>query len=78
MSAALIPKHPGDAVAAIQAVVAATGSQLRVLAASIRDAADMASLAARVSVGCFARDPPCVCAFLMLLLPVVGAPGFQY
>lgn len=39
-----------DAVAAMQAAVTATGSQMRVLVASIRSASDMATLAARVSV----------------------------
>lgn len=43
-----------DAVAAMQAAVTANGSQMRVLVASIRDASDMATLAARVS--------GCVCA----------------
>lgn len=38
-----------DAVAAMQAGVTATGSQMRVLVASIRDASDMSTLAARVS-----------------------------
>lgn len=39
-----------DAVAAMQAAVTASGSQMRVLVASIRDASDMATLAARVSL----------------------------
>lgn len=38
-----------DAVAAMQAAVTSSGSQMRVLVASIRDASDMATLAARVS-----------------------------
>jgi hypothetical protein len=38
-----------DAVAAMQAAVTANSSQMRVLVASIRDASDMATLAARVS-----------------------------
>lgn len=38
-----------DAVAAMQAAVTASGSHMRVLVASIRDASDMATLAARVS-----------------------------
>lgn len=39
-----------DGVAAMQAAVTATGSQMRVLVASIRNASDMATLAARVSL----------------------------
>jgi transaldolase len=39
-----------DAVTAMQAAVTATGSQMRVLVASIRNASDMATLAARVSL----------------------------
>jgi transaldolase len=38
-----------DAVTAMQAGVTATGSQMRVLVASIRDASDISTLAARVS-----------------------------
>ena len=38
-----------DAVAAMQSAVTNTGSGMRVLVASIRDASDMAALAARVS-----------------------------
>lgn len=41
-----------DAVAAMQAGVTATGSQMRVLVASIRDASDMSTLAARVRIRC--------------------------
>jgi hypothetical protein len=44
-----------DAVAAMQAGVTATGSQMRVLVASIRDASDMSTLAARVSGRCCGR-----------------------
>lgn len=45
-----------DAVAAMQAAVTASGSQMRVLVASIRDASDMATLAARVRGGCSGRE----------------------
>lgn len=51
-----------DAVAAMQAAVEATGSSMRVLVASIRSAADMGSLAARVSMGCCNWRVQCMCA----------------